>query len=498
MIDLILISIVRLSLVTLIILFIVKLCPLKFPQKLPLPPGPYSIPFLGYLPFVGQDFHLRLTELGKKYGSIYQIYLGSKRVVVINDAKLIKEAFRQPVFSGRPDTELTRILQGYGIVNTEGALWKEQRAFLHSVLRKLGAKSMILGRDCLELKIRSQVKVFLNDLKTASSKSLNIRPYLACAASNVIGSLLMSMTFKSSDKKFRRIIELMEEGFRLFAIAMPVNFIPLFRFVPLVNYAYEKMKCNRDETSRYFHEIVEEHRNTLDEENVRDFVDAYLVQHDRIKESGQQSFFSEKQLIQVMNDIFSAGLENVTSTIEWSVLFLMLNPNIQRKIQQEIDEVIGNEREPQLTDLENMPYTEATFWEVLRRSNIVALGNTHSTLEDSTLAGYSIPATTHILPNLYAINMDPELWINPDQFNPERFLKDGKVHKPDYFIPFSVGRRMCLGDILTKMEVFLFLTNLLQQFDLQVPENEKRPEVASIVSASMAPKPFKVCLRSRN
>lgn len=117
MIDLILISIVRLSLVTLIILFIVKLCPLKFPQKLPLPPGPYSIPFLGYLPFVGQDFHLRLTELGKKYGSIYQIYLGSKRVVVINDAKLIKEAFRQPVFSGRPDTELTRILQGYGTNN---------------------------------------------------------------------------------------------------------------------------------------------------------------------------------------------------------------------------------------------------------------------------------------------------------------------------------------------------------------------------------------------
>lgn len=191
----------------------------------------------------------------------------------------------------------------------------------------------------------------------------------------------MSMTFKSSDKKFRRIIELMEEGFRLFAIAMPVNFFPLFRFVPLVNYAYQKMKCNRDETSGYFHEIVEEHRNTLNPDKIRDFVDAYLIQHDRIKESGEQSFFSEKQLIQVMNDIFSAGLENVTSTIEWSILFLMLNPDVQRKIQNEINDIIGKEHEPQLADLENMPYTEATFWEVLRRSNIVALGNTHSTLE---------------------------------------------------------------------------------------------------------------------
>lgn len=121
-----------------------------------------------------KDFHLTLTNLSHKYGPIYQIFLGSKRVVVINDAKIIKQAFRLPVFSGRPDTELTRILQGYGecessasglirsnlecrlagIVNTDGALWKEQRAFLHSVLRKLGAKSMTLGRDCLEHKIR--------------------------------------------------------------------------------------------------------------------------------------------------------------------------------------------------------------------------------------------------------------------------------------------------------------------------------------------------------
>ncbi|KAH9516161.1 hypothetical protein DERF_006920 [Dermatophagoides farinae] len=258
------------------------------------------------------------------------------------------------------------------------------------------------------------------------------------------------------------------------------------------------MQSNRDETSGYFHEIVEEHRQTLDPDHIRDFVDAYLVQHDRIKESGQDSFFSEKQLIQVMNDIFSAGLENVTSTIEWAVLFLMLNPNVQRHIQAEIDQVIGQSNEAQLGDIEHMPYTEATFWEVLRRSNIVALGNTHSTLEDSSLAGYSIPATTHILPNLYAINMDPELWENPEEFNPDRFLRNGRVYRPEYFIPFSVGRRMCLGDILTKMEVFLFLTSLLQQFHLKIPDGEQPPEVASIVSASMAPKPFKVSLVDRS
>lgn len=119
-----------------------------------LPPGPMGLPFLGYLPFVGQEFHLTLSSLSERYGPIYQIYLGGIRVVVLNDAALVRQAFKQPVFSGRPDTQLIRILQGYGIVNSDGDLWREQRAFLHTALRKLGAKSLMNGANGLEAKIQ--------------------------------------------------------------------------------------------------------------------------------------------------------------------------------------------------------------------------------------------------------------------------------------------------------------------------------------------------------
>jgi hypothetical protein len=123
-------------------------------SSLQLPPGPMGLPFLGYLPFLGNEIHLTLTDLSHKFGPIYQIFLGGIRVVVLNDAALVRQAFKQTVFSGRPDTQLTRILQGYGIVNSEGALWKEQRAFLHSALRKLGAKSLMSGSNGLEAKIQ--------------------------------------------------------------------------------------------------------------------------------------------------------------------------------------------------------------------------------------------------------------------------------------------------------------------------------------------------------
>jgi hypothetical protein len=87
-------------------------------SNLPLPPGPRGVPFLGFLPFLDKDFHVTLTSLSQKFGPVYQIFLGNNRVVVLNDAKLVREAFRQPVFSGRPDTELTKILQGYGMLSS--------------------------------------------------------------------------------------------------------------------------------------------------------------------------------------------------------------------------------------------------------------------------------------------------------------------------------------------------------------------------------------------
>jgi 26-hydroxylase len=193
----------------------------------------------------------------------------------------------------------------------------------------------------------------------------------------------MSMTFDDNeDKDFLRLLELMEEGFKLFTVAMPVNFVPLFRYIPGVNYAYQKIKGNRAETSDFFRKIADQHRASLDPDNIRDIVDAYLVrQAAASEEEHKESYFSEAQLIQIMNDLFSAGLETVTSTIEWAVLFLMKHRRVQARLYAEVQSVIGDERSPELDDLANMPYTEATIYEVLRRSNVIALGNAHAALQ---------------------------------------------------------------------------------------------------------------------
>lgn len=350
----------------------------------------------------------------------------------------------------------------------------------------------------LEANIKAEVNKFLDDLIVVGEKPFSIRPIIAKSVSSVVGSVLMSVTYSEKNSSFMRLLDLIDEGFRLLTISVPVNFIPALRFVPGCNYGYLKIKQNRQETASYFLKVAEEHLKTLDPSNIRDFVDAYLVQLKKTQDEGKNTYFSDEQLVQVMGDIFSAGLETVTSVLDWAVLFMVCYPNVQARAQKELDTVIGRDRLPSLDDLPRLPYMEATILEVLRRANVLALGNAHATLEDTVLAGYVIPKDTHIVPNLWAIHMDPQLWRDPDKFEPERFLKNGEVQKPDFFMPFSVGRRMCVGDTLTKMEVFLFLASLIHQFHLCVPEGEILPSMDGTISITLTPNIFKVTTILRN
>ncbi|XP_049520662.1 cytochrome P450 18a1 [Dermacentor silvarum] len=520
-------------------------------SQLPLPPGPWGLPLVGFLPFLGKEFHRTLQSLAVTYGPIYQIFLGSKRVVVISDPKLVRQAFSKAAFSGRPDTELTKLLQGYGIINSAGALWREQRAFLHRVFRDFvprhgrpgsvaleqkmqvrctaaiyalvkshaPRKSPVGCNKCLSVSMRrafatvsdpvqtncAQVHIgeFLSSLGPFEGNSLHVRRSLARAVSNILGSFLMSVTYSSRDSKFDQLLALFEEGFRLLTLAVPVNFIPALRYVPGSNWAYRRIKRNRHQTADYFRRIADAHRSSYVEGTVRDIVDAYLVQLRRDKARGIQredTYFSEEQLVQVLMDIFSAGLETVTSTLEWAILLLVRHPHVQRRLQEELDAHLASEgeRPASMADLPALPYAQATILEVLRRANVIALGNAHATTCDVELAGYRIPADTHVVSNLWAIHMDPDLWEDPEEFRPERFLVNGQVQKPDYFMPFSVGRRMCLGNHLTQSEVFLFLSNLLLRYTLELPEGEQPPSMDGHVAVSHTPRPFRVKITPRN
>ena len=163
------------------------------------------------------------------------------------------------------------------------------------------------------------------------------------------------------------------------------------------------------------------------------------------------------------------------------------------RVQEELDAVVGRSRMPSLDDQPHLPYTEATLCEILRRSTVVPLGTFHATSRNTTLGGYTIPEGTTVIPLLYACHMDPRLWEDPENFDPRRFIdSEGGVKKPKQFIPFGTGRRMCLGNVLARSELFLFFTSILHVFDLAQPEGEPLPSMEGELSTTYTPKRFKV------
>nr|CAD7439766.1 unnamed protein product [Timema bartmani] len=348
-----------------------------------LPPGPWGFPVIGYLPFLKGDAHLHFKELAKKYGSMFSTKLGNQLIVVLSDYKTIREAFRREEFTGRPHTEFSSILGGYGIINSDGKLWKDQRKFLHERLRQFGIKCVGTGKEHMETRIMGEVETFLRTLSRQKDAPMDLNTPLAMSVSNVICTIMMSVSFKHDDCRFKRFMDLIEEGFKLFGSIASVNFIPLMRYLPGLQETRKKLAQNRCEMAEFFQETVDTHRTTFDPSNIRDLIDTYLLEIQRAKEEGRDEQLFEgkdhdRQIQQIIGDLFSAGMETIKTTLQWSVVFMLHHPEVAKAVQEELDEVVGRKRLPKLEDLAYLPYTESTLLEVLRRSSIVPLGTTHA------------------------------------------------------------------------------------------------------------------------
>jgi len=221
--------------------------------------------------------------------------------------------------------------------------------------------------------------------------------------------------------------------------------------------------------------IIEEHRTNFTSGKNDDYIDASINEVQRRKSANNEpGLFDDYALNANLRVFLGAGTESTTSTLRWALLFLITHPDIQRKVQAEIDEVIGRERSPALEDRLNMPYTEATLQEVHRRGSVAWLNAPHSNSTEATkILGFHIPKQTMIIANLYAVHHEEKLFPDPFSFRPERFINEhGQFVKSEHVIPFAVGKRFCLGEPLARMELFLYFTTMFQKFTFERPEGE--------------------------
>ena len=497
--DLLMLNANVISVLILISVFLfVYLCTRKPPG---IPPGPaYTLPVVGDIPLlIGGDVIKIFRNLRKTHGDIFSFYFGNDLTIVLNGYDCIQKAAvkKGGLFSGRPTMTFNEHLKAtLGILWSEGEHWKRQRKYSHLWLQEFG-----FGKSTFEEKILDEVKYFVDAVKAKKNTAFDIRHSLHASVANIIFALISGNRHDHEDKFYQSILD--ETDFaakKILQISVLLNCVPIIRHLPGDLLQFKQLKKNTDKFKTYFKELYEEHLKTFDENNLRDIMDMAIMETKERPEGPYSSDFSVEQLIASVGDLYGAGAETTATTIRWAVLYLMNFPDIKHRLQSDIDSVVAHTELPRLDDMVKLPYVEAFIMELLRCANVAPLAVPHGLITESDIVfeGYTIPQKASIIFNLDSVLNDPDVFVNPEQFNPDRFLDAaGNVVKPKEFIAFGIGRRVCLGEVVAKMELFLFLTTIIKLFDFVVPDGESQPSLEGTLGITYSPQPFKVRLVER-
>ncbi|KFM82374.1 Cytochrome P450 2J6, partial [Stegodyphus mimosarum] len=399
-------------------------------------------------------------------------------------------------FLGRPPNPPNHLLKGATSFSVNsGIVWMEQKRFALHIMRDLG-----FGKTRMEVHIKEEIAHLLSELEEFQGKPANVRRFLAPSTSNNISALIFGRRIDYHDPMRILLDQVITELIRFFR---PTSIHAWFPWVKSLLFYfklwdYDKLEFAIEKLMAFVDKEIDEHQLSLDPNFIRDYMDGFLLQMEQRRYREPNTSFTRAMLKGNAPSLIGAGSTTVRATVEWTLLTMAKYQDVQKKIQDEIDEVIGHERTPNWADHIHLPYTEAVLMEVQRWKTVVPINLLRFTTEDSDVMGYDVPAGMTVIANIYAIHNDPDYWDEPHLFKPERFLsEDGKeVIKHECWIPFSLGKRACPGETLANVEVFLYATSLLQKFHIEFPEG-KRHNFEGVVGATFEPTPYELCMVPR-
>lgn len=434
------------------------------------PKGPPRLPIFGNLFALDQKFPtLSFHKWNKQYGNIYSVKFGATDMIVLNSPELIKKAFSSADFLNRPSDFAFSYFnnkRNVGLLTSWGNQWQIHRRFTLRNLRDFG-----FGKASVEDIVKTELLHQIDNIRNKEGQALDFSWDFNVGITNVIWTITAGHRFDPDSKEMHEIHRVVRELTLAAPKMIMYDVFPFLLWLPeKLNGVYPMRKIT-DMFINFFEDEIKEHQNTYKEgEPHRDLIDVYLQKfRDDNIQPGKQWDLEFFNLVRVISDLFIAGGETTYTTLRWAFLFIVMHPEIQKKLQKELDEKIGRNRLPTLDDRGKLPYLEAFIFETQRISNIVPLGAPHATVKDLEFEGYHIPKGTTVISNIYAVHMNSALWKNPEKFQPERFLNEkGELVKSDFLMPFATGKRQCIGESLAKTELFLYVSCLLHQFSFEV------------------------------
>ncbi|XP_053166633.1 cytochrome P450 2J4-like isoform X2 [Hemicordylus capensis] len=379
-----------------------------------------------------------------------------------------------------------------GILLATGRTWKHQRRFSLMTLKSLG-----LGRRTLEHQIQEEAHYLVEIFRDMKGKPMNPSYHLTLAVSNVICLVVFGHRFSTDDETFHELLEAMECIFKFGGSLRHYLYDLLPWLMNRLPGEHKKMLSSCEFVHQFIRKEISSHQATKMSDDQDDFIYHYLAQIQKFKNQPKPAY-DEQNMIQSIFDLFLGGTETSSTTLCWALLYMVLYPDIQAKVQKEMDAVVASGQMICYEDRKNLPYTNAVIHEAQRFSNIIAIGIPRLCVKDTMIRQFPLKKDTIIFPSIASALYDPNEWETPRQFNPSHFLdKDGNFFCPEAFIPFSAGQRICLGERLAKTEMFLFFSNLLHEFTLHMAEGTKDVNTEPVWGGTLQPHYYELCAISR-
>ncbi|XP_061455224.1 cytochrome P450 2W1 isoform X2 [Rhineura floridana] len=441
-----------------------------------LPPGPLPLPIIG---------NLHLIDIRRQDLSLM------KKVVVLIGYEAVKEALlsKRNEFIDRPSIPIfSRIQHGNGVFFSVGELWKSTRRSTLSSMRDLG-----MGKKRIEGRILEELHFLIEVVKSFKGESFKLKS-LAVAPANITFAILFGDRFDYADPTFVTLVRLIDEVMTLLGAPS----LHLFNVYPFLGFLFKPHKMilsKTEEACVILKKYIMAGKQNIHDSHLYNYINSMLTKQQKEETSNGKNLFHDANVLASVLDLSLAGIETTATTLQWAILLMMKYPEIQRQVQEEIKRVIGLERLPTFEDKKRMPFANAVVHEVQRFISLLP-HMPRCTAVDTYFRGYFIPQGTMVIPSLTSVLYDKTKWETPTQFNPNHFLDaEGNFVMKEAFLPFSIGRRSCIGESLGKMELFLFFVGLLQRFTFCPPPGLTALDLdlTAEVAFTLRPQPYSTC-----
>ncbi|XVE68310.1 hypothetical protein DITRI_Ditri09bG0057300 [Diplodiscus trichospermus] len=461
-------------------------------KKLNLPPSPSKLPIIGNIHQLGKLPHRSLRDLSRKYGSLLLLQLGHNPTLVVSSAEMVREIVKNHdiVFSSRPSTTAANIFL-YGrsdlVFAPYGEYWRQIRKIC--VLELLSLQKV----HSFQFVREEEAELIINKIRRASVKGepVNLMQLMMFFSNNVVSRCAVSRKLEEEDSN-SKVGQLTRRMMSLFMNFCFGDMFPYLRWLDVLTGYIPSMKAVHGESDTFFVQIIEEHRafKSLDKNNItdKDFLSILL----QLQEDGMLEMdLSQENLKAVILDMFVAGTETTSATTEWLMAELLKNPNVMKKVQEEVRNVVGKKSKLDVNDINQMKYLNCVIKETLRLHPAVPLV-LRATTASAKLGGYDIPSNIAVFINAWAIHRDPNWWEKPEEFIPERFENNPVDFKGQdfHFIPFGFGRRGCPGISFGVASVEYIIANFLYWFDWRLPagQNMENLDMSELYGLSVSKK----------